>query len=1027
MGETPDAKEYVGRFPWLADRLATQFALQRLFQSGGAPALAGPEPARTERASAPPGYEIEAKVGRGAMGVVYRARQTALNRVVALKLVLADTPSGGDQLARAFIEAEAVARLQHPNVIQIFEVGQHGDYPFLSLEYVEGGSLADVFARGLQPPSDVVRTVETLARAIHEVHRHGIVHRDLKPANILLTTDGVLKIADFGLAKLLEHNTRNTDSNAILGTPSYIAPEQISGKSGRVGPACDIYALGAILYEGLTGRPPFKAETTLETLAQVGLSDPIAPTRLRPRLSRDLEAVCLKCLEKDPRRRYASATHLAEDLRRFIELRPTLARPIGVYGRCLTWARRQPVLAALLTSLAFVTALGLTGITWKWREAEGVRAGLEHSLYLNRIALAERSLSLNNRGRAERLLSECLPEQRLWEWHYLKRLTHADGRNFSANDQTIECLAFSPLGRELATGGNDGVVRVWDLETGSELRRTHGRTKRIRSLAYSVDGRWITTGSDDPAAVIWDARTGDEVHRIMGFAGWVSGLAFSPDGSRLAVACSQSKVSFWSTADWKDVYTLPLTVGTITKAITYSPDGRLVASAHGDATVRLWDGVNYREIGALRGHALPVVFSVAFSRDGRRLASCSGDIAFCTSGEAKIWDLDTGRELFTLQGHTGPVSELAFSPDGRRLATSSWDKTVKLWDTGTGEEVLTIRDEIDRLYCVAFSPDGQMIASVGNRGVVQIYDATPRLERIITRPRLRLEGADCVAFTPDCRRIISGGPGMTVRVCDASRGAIVSTLKGHTRAVTAVTCTQDGRQIISAGADGTIRLWDSSTGSTNAILTGHEDCVNALALRPGAPEFASCSGDKTIRRWDLATYRQVSSLRVHEWAVYAVAYSPDGRVIASASEDRSLKISDAETGQVLRVVWRNSDRITGLSFHPDGRRVAALCGLEGTAKVFDITTGQEVKTLRGASGVNLAFSHDGSRLVCASSLRDARVWNTATWAEDCIFRALGGEIRSAQFSLDDRHVATASYDGAVMLWDVPEFVGNDRR
>jgi WD40 repeat protein len=1018
-GEDTQLGNYRIRFPWLADRLEVQLAIQRLFESGSPSKLGCQASSAVRQSSAPPGYVIESEVGRGAMGIVYRARQETLNRVVALKVVLAGAEVGNDTLARVLVEAKAVARLQHPNVVQIFEVGEHGGFPFLALEYADGGNLARAFGGAPQPPRQVAEMVETLARAVHEVHNRGIIHRDLKPANILVTAGGVLKIADFGLAKLLEEGTARTDSGAILGTPSYIAPEQLSGKSGRAGPACDIYALGTILYEGLTGRPPFHAETALQTLALVGFHDPIAPTRLTPRLPRDLEAVCLKCLEKDPRRRYSSAGSLAQDLRRFLDGRPTLARPMTFSGHTIAWARRQPVIAALLASLIVIGGLGFVGITWKWRETEAVRAQLDHNLYLNRIALAERSWSLNNPGRAERLLAECPSELRQWEWHYLKRLCHTDGLSLSANDQSIEYLAFNPTGGELATAGTDGFVRVWDIATGEQLRHMSSQTGRLHALAFSPDGCWIAAGGDLGSAIVWDARTGFEIAQLSGPPTRVAGLCFSPDGQRLVLACSRGNVSILTTEDWSETRTISVPSQADTTFITFRPDGRLIATAHSDGAVRLWEAETCREVMTLRGHIRPV-FSIAFSRDGHRLASASGDVADCPSAEAKVWDLDTGREVLSLQGHTGTVSEVAFSPDSRRLATSSWDKTVKLWDTRTGAEVLTIRNQIDRLYCVAFSPDGRRLASVGNRGVVQVCDATPYPECQTTSPRFQFAATDSVAFSHDGRRIYSGGPGNTVQIWESSSGARVATLSGHTQPVTVVSCSPDGRLIISGSRDKTIRLWDSATRAQIAVLTGHDDGLTGLAVRPDSTQLGSASSDSTIRFWDLADGRQSGIARIHDLAVYCLAYSPDGRLIASVSEDRTLKISDALNGRVLTVLWHCSDRITGVAFHPDGRRVAALCSLEATAKVFNAATGRLEKTLRGVAGTHLAFSPDGARLACATSARDVKLWDTTTWDEVCILRRPSGESRIVSFSRDGRMLASASYDGVVSVWDLPE-------
>jgi predicted Ser/Thr protein kinase len=345
-GETPGWDEYRLRFPHLADELRCWFPGQE-----GSPTAAS--------LRAIPGYEVLGELGRGAAGVVYKARQVALNRVVALKMVLAGTHAGPDERARFRTEAEAVAQLQHPNIVAVHDIGECDGLPFFSLEFVEGGSLERKLNRTAQRPTEAAALVETLARAMHVAHQRGIIHRDLKPANILLTPDGMPKIADFGLAKRLEDQRNQTQNGCVMGTPGYMAPEQAAGRSQDVGPAADVYALGAILYDALTGRPPFKGATVLDTLAQVLHNEPVPPSRLQPSIPRDLETVCLKCLHKEPRKRYASALELAEDLRRYRNGEPILARPMGRAERLWRWCGRNPVAASLLLTVTLGSAAGM--------------------------------------------------------------------------------------------------------------------------------------------------------------------------------------------------------------------------------------------------------------------------------------------------------------------------------------------------------------------------------------------------------------------------------------------------------------------------------------------------------------------------------------------------------------------------------------------------------------------------------------------------------------------------------------------
>jgi hypothetical protein len=515
-GEAPAPEEYLQRFPALAARLRQQLGLHcALGPTGSILTLLAPVLPAPAAPAAPAGYEVMDEIGRGGMGVVYRAWQTELRRSVALKWLLA----AADAAARARFrtEAEAVARLYHPNIVQVYDFGEVDGRPYFSMELVEGGTLAGLVRGGPLPVRHAAELTATLARAIDYAHARGVVHRDLKPANVLLAPGGTPKVTDFGLAKLLVGGVEQTASGVVLGTPAYMAPEQAGAREAPVTAAVDIYALGAILYEMLTGRTPFWAESAVNLLMQVRSVEAIPPGRLRPGLPRDLETICLKCLEKAPTQRYASAAALADDLDRFLRDEPIRTRPVGRLARLWRWGRRNPALAAV----GGVAAAGLL-------LAAAVSASF--GVYYAHTA-----------GRLSRALAEAD--------HVTAGLALDRGVALCDQGDTGPGLLWLARSLELAAKTGDADLEraarinlsAWSARM-HPLRQCLRHQERVSGVAFSPDGTRLVTGCVDGTAQIWDAATGQPIDDALRHGGAVTAVAFSPDGRHLATACADGKL-----------------------------------------------------------------------------------------------------------------------------------------------------------------------------------------------------------------------------------------------------------------------------------------------------------------------------------------------------------------------------------------------------------------------------------------------------------------------------------------------------
>jgi hypothetical protein len=522
-------------------------------------------------------YEIHHELGRGGMGVVYLARQVTLNRQVALKLIRAGVLAGDVELRRFQNEAEAVAQLDHPGIVPVYEVGEHEGQRYFCMKLVEGGSLADRLENYKYEPRAAARLVAEVAQAVHHAHLRGILHRDLKPANILIDDQSRPHVTDFGLARKVEGDSELTQSGAILGTPAYMAPEQASGRRRAVTTASDVYGLGAIFYALLTGRAPFGGDSVVETLDAVRTRPPESPSRLNAKLPHDLEVVCLKCLEKDPQRRYTSAQALAEDLRRHLAGEPILARPVGAAERARMWCRRNKGLTALGAlliasliagtgfSLAFAVrankAAGLanqeaTRANGQAEEAGRQRDWSERLRYIAEINLAQRDWDAGNAEPARSRLADVAPERsgardvRGWEWFYLDSAFRPELREFRiVGDQTWS-VDFTPDGRILASAGESGDLRLWDLATGREVSNLRGHQSAMASVAFTPDGRQLASGSWDGTVRLWDLASGREAAALRGHGDdtvCVWSIVFSPDGHTL-VSGAGGLIRTWDAA-----------------------------------------------------------------------------------------------------------------------------------------------------------------------------------------------------------------------------------------------------------------------------------------------------------------------------------------------------------------------------------------------------------------------------------------------------------------------------------------------
>jgi WD40 repeat protein/tRNA A-37 threonylcarbamoyl transferase component Bud32 len=988
-----------------------------------------------------PGYEIEEELGRGGMGVVYKARTLRLNRPVALKMILAGEHAGREAAVRFLTEAEAVARLQHPNIVQIFHIDQHGGHPFFEMEFVGGGSLADRLDGKPRPPGDAARLVETLARAMAEAHQQGIVHRDLKPGNILLTPEGVPKVADFGLAKLLNVESGLTRTDSVLGSPSYMAPEQAEGKTREVGPAADLYALGAILYEMLTGRPPFRGATVLETLQQVKTADPVPPSRLVAGLPRDAETIALKCLAKDPARRYESAAALADDLRRFQAGEPIVARPVSSLERTWRWCRRNPVVAGSLgaaaAALVAVAGLSLLYAHRQALDAESIRqlAGekVTESLKANlRLAALNYQRGQDECEKGEiglgllRLVeswrSAVAAGDLATDWPHAARANLAAWQRHQpafhavfSHAGAVRSIAFSPDGKTLITGSEDQTARLWDAATGQPRGQPLTHQGGVNSVVFSPDGKTVITGSMDHTARVWDAATGQSLGPPLTHQGEVTAVALSPDGKTLITGCQDNTARLWDAATGQS-RGQPLTHQGGVNSVAFSPDGKIVITGSKDRTARLWDAATGQPLGPPLTHQSGVT-AVALSPDGKTLITAAEVTAW-------FWDAATGRPLGPTLSHSSILHAVAFSPDGKTVLTGSMDHTAQLWDAGTGQPLgppLTHRGPV---HAVAFSPDGKTLITGSADQTAWLRDATTG--RPFGHTLAHEREVRAVAFSPDGKTLITASEDQTARLWDLATGQPIGQPMRHQRGVGAVAFSPDGKTLITASEDHTARFWDATTGRPVGQTLKHEGPVLAVAFSPDGKTVVTGAYDPTARLWDAATGRPVGSPFTSEFQLWVVAFSPDGKTLITGGPAYTAQLWDTASGRLRGQTGAHQGWLHAVAFSPDGK--AVITGSwDHTARLWDAATGRPLgPPLTHRNMVHaVAFSPDGKTLITGCRDNTARLWDAATGQPlGPPMTHLGrprrhkGGVEAVAFSPDGKTVATGSGDQTARLWDV---------
>ena len=1023
-------------------------------------------------------FTVLRELGRGGYGVVFLARDEELNRKVALKVPHAFVLTRPELESRFKQEARAAAVLDHPNIVQVYEAGTVGPIAYIASAYCPGVNLAEwlLKRRDLMSYQDAASVIEVLALAIQHAHQRGVLHRDLKPANVILqaelsatefsvnarghdtiSPDPILfdaaldltkwtpRITDFGLAKTLGEGSFETISGAVLGTPSYMAPEQARGVSSPFEHRADIYSLGAMLYQLLTGKVPFQGNSPVETLHQVINQDVVRPSRLRPSIPRDLETICLKCLEKDPRARYETAEALAGDLHHYLRSEPILARPnsrLELFGRA---CRRKPLLAALSTALFLSVFVGFIVITLLYRlsekrgkglsnalgqsiranaEANAQRGKSDRLLYLNDIAFAQSEVEYNV-DRAQLLLDACKPSHKHWEWYHLQAHCNSFMLSFEGHRSAVTTCKFSPDGGMLATGGatwrSSGLheVILWDLRKGAEIRRLSVGTYSIMSVAFHPNGNWLAV-----AEYNWNPGTSGTVKVYsIGDGALIANLTeakqsfdleFAPDGSRLIAVTGQGKVAHYETAHWGLERSSFAHDRENIFAVAIHPAGRIFATGARNGTVEIRD----IEAGGLL-HSIENLMDVRdlkFTPDGKLLVIAT------FSGTLKIWDVENQSSSMEYAPREGGLGKIDLSPDGQKLAMSGGKAGPQIRNLRTGFVLQNFSSHNKHTSCVAFSPDGSMFATSGTNGKVRIWDLTaPSVNHQLTEldsyisDAVEIPGKEWMALASKRHgsRSDLGVGDYSLRLVDTVSGQILKTCKGHADWLTSVDVSKDGEWLLTGSIDKTARLWSVATGMQIGEISGTDQAVNCAVFGFQDRYVVTVGDDNVLRTWQTKNQQPKVTLTGHTDRITQIASSPVANILVSVSLDTTARIWDIERELEVSILRDHSAPINAVSFCENGSLFATAdergeirvwrCRLDEDEK-FVVEDQPFVITCPDRNILEIGFSSDGRRLLSSSENGIVRLWDTEYGLEAMTISNQSNSRPHAFFSRDQTRI-----------------------
>lgn len=980
-------------------------------------------------------YELLNEIARGGMGVVFKARQINLNRVVALKMILAGQLASDEDVLRFKTEAEAAANLDHPGIVPIFEIGEHGGQHYFSMGYVEGISLADLVQSGPIAADKAAELTRKICDAMGYAHQRHVIHRDLKPANILMDRSGIPKVTDFGLAKKTSADSNLTGTGQILGTPSYMAPEQASGEVDKVGPLADVYAIGAILYCLLTGRPPFQAANPMDTLLQVLDKEPLPPRQLNPSVPADLETICLKCLNKDPNKRYASAIALGEELERFEIGEPILARPVTRIERGWRWARRHPLLAGLSVAVSLLTAtLAIGGPLVAISQSRLRNAAIENERRATELAAKENASRIAAEAGEQALAIEKDKSDRAL---YARSMSLAYEQFRSANlagaEDTLGSLDISKRGFEW--NYVDGLCR-------SELRTHSGMNEIARGLAFTPDGQHVI-GTDRDGAKFYLWKNDTERPTLVRD---IKVIAISRRGEHVAIVDPErpNRVNIIQPVDGQVIRDFQVDILPENLSTLGGPDNTILTAALADKTVRAWNIESGEEIVRIESAGVENLPSVAVSNSGEFIAWRRNN-----DGAVETRELSTGKLCFEslpvkkMKARRAPI---VFAPDDQTLAVGRYG-AVEILSVPDGKLIAELDGLRGYVFSLDYSPSGDRVAVTCEDGSLRIYEAESGklVSRLSGHATGAFFGVTAVRFDSTGDLLLSGGTDLQLKVWDAWCGdkaslvqdgrlikdgpdpsQLVDYINTDSEIVEGLKLSEDDRYLFVCGDDHFVRVFDVDTQELIRELP-LEDSYCTIDYDSGRGVFVVGGGgmqQKTpgpVRAFDFSSGEMLWEYQGSNGPIRKVEYFDKGKRLAVCTGSLGTSVGelfvlDAFNGDLI---WKSESvgtAVIDMAISPDEKEIAtvgAIAGIQWT----DAQSGKLLRRTQTRPFLSIAFSRDGRRVVAGGSDWSVRVFNQDATEERWSATRHGGAVTGVTFTADDQRIVSVSIDGTTRVWD----------